>query len=126
MKKISQYPVKGKYGKYGGIFVPETLMEAVNELETAYSQARKDPKFQKELDYYLSEYVGRPTPLYHAKNLTRRMCGAKIYLKREDLAHGGAHKINNTLGQALLAKRMGKKRVIVLKQVQVNMASPLL
>jgi len=112
MKKLSQYPVNGKYGKYGGVFVPETLMAAVNELEDAYRQARKDPKFQKELDYYLSEYVGRPTPLYYAENLTRKISGAKIYLKREDLAHGGAHKINNTLGQALLAKRMGKKRVI--------------
>ncbi len=112
MRKISQYPVDGKYGKYGGRFVPETLMEAVNELEEAYRQARRDSTFQKELDYYLSEYVGRPTPLYYAENLTRKMGGAKIYLKREDLAHGGAHKINNTLGQALLAKRMGKKRVI--------------
>ena len=112
MKKISQYPVNGKYGKYGGVFVPETLMEAVNELEKAYCKARKDTKFQKELDYYLSEYVGRPTPLYYAENLTRKIGGAKIYLKREDLAHGGAHKINNTLGQALLAKQMGKKRVI--------------
>jgi len=112
MKKLSEYPVDGKYGKYGGRFVPETLMEAVNELEEAYRQARRDSTFQKELDYYLSEYVGRPTPLYYAENLTRKMGGAKIYLKREDLAHGGAHKINNTLGQALLAKRMGKKRVI--------------
>ena len=112
MKKISQYPVNGKYGKYGGVFVPETLMEAVNELEKAYLKARKDKKFQKELDYYLSEYVGRPTPLYYAENLTRKIGGAKIYLKREDLAHGGAHKINNTLGQALLAKQMGKKRII--------------
>jgi len=112
MRKISQYPVDGKYGKYGGRFVPETLMEAVNELEEAYRQARRDSTFQKELDYYLSEYVGRPTPLYYAENLTRKIGGAKIYLKREDLAHGGAHKINNTLGQALLAKRMGKKRVI--------------
>ena len=112
MNKLSQYPVNGKYGKYGGVFVPETLMDAVNELEDAYRQARKDPKFQKELDYYLSEYVGRPTPLYYAEKLTRKIGGAKIYLKREDLAHGGAHKINNTLGQALLAKRMGKKRII--------------
>jgi len=112
MKKLSQYPLDGKYGKYGGRFVPETLMAAINELEEAYAQAKKDPTFQKELDYYLSEYVGRPTPLYYAANLTRKAGGAKIYLKREDLAHGGAHKINNTLGQALLAKRMGKKRVI--------------
>jgi tryptophan synthase beta chain len=112
MKKISSYPLDGKYGKYGGCFVPETLMAAVNELEEAYLQAKKDSAFQKELAYYLSEYAGRPTSLYYAENLTKRAGGAKIYLKREDLAHGGAHKINNTLGQALLAKRMGKKRVI--------------
>jgi len=112
MKKISQYPVDGKYGKYGGRFVPETLMQAINELEEAYLRAKTDSDFQKEVDYYLAEYVGRPTPLYYAENLTWKMGGAKIYLKREDLAHGGAHKINNTLGQALLAKRMGKRRVI--------------
>jgi tryptophan synthase beta chain len=112
MKKLSSYPVDGKYGKYGGRFVPETLMAAINELEKAYEQAKKDSDFQKELEYYLSEYAGRPTPLYYAENLTKSAGGAKIYLKREDLAHGGAHKINNTLGQALLAKRMGKKRVI--------------
>jgi tryptophan synthase beta chain len=111
-KKISSYPVDGKYGKYGGRFVPEVLMEAITELEKAYKEARKDPEFQKKLDYYLAEFVGRPTPLYYAENLSRRLGGAKIYLKREDLAHGGAHKINNTLGQALLAKRMGKTRVI--------------
>jgi len=110
--KASNYPVDGKYGKYGGRFVPEVLMAAIKELEEAYEQARKDPNFQKELDYYLSEFVGRPTPLYYAENLTRKLGGAKIYLKREDLAHGGAHKINNTIGQALLAKRMGKTRVI--------------
>ncbi len=110
--KLSNYPIDGKYGKYGGRFVPEVLMAAIKELETAYNEARKDPSFQKELDYYLSEFVGRPTPLYFAENLTRKMGGSKIYLKREDLAHGGAHKINNTLGQALLAKRMGKSRVI--------------
>jgi tryptophan synthase beta chain len=109
---ISNYPVDGKFGKYGGRFVPEVLMSAIKELEEAYDQARKDPNFQKELDYYLSEFVGRPTPLYYAENLTSKLGGAKIYLKREDLAHGGAHKINNTLGQALLAKRMGKTRVI--------------
>ncbi|MEM2098775.1 MAG: tryptophan synthase subunit beta [Candidatus Bathyarchaeia archaeon] len=112
MKKLSSYPVDGKFGRYGGRFVPETLMAAVNELEEAYTQAKKDKVFQKELNYYLSEYAGRPTPLYYAENLTKKVGGAKIYLKREDLAHGGAHKINNTLGQALLAKRMGKKRVI--------------
>jgi len=110
--KITNYPVDGKYGKYGGRFVPEVLMEAIRELEEAYEQARKDPNFKKELEYYLSEFVGRPTPLYYAENLTRELGGAKIYLKREDLAHGGAHKINNTIGQALLAKRMGKTRII--------------
>jgi len=110
--KLSNYPIDGKYGKYGGRFVPEVLMEAITELEKAYSEAKADPTFQKQLDYYLAEFVGRPTPLYFAENLTRKLGGAKIYLKREDLAHGGAHKINNTLGQALLAKRMGKTRVI--------------
>ena len=110
--KLSDYPVDGKYGKYGGRFVPEVLMGAIKELEKAYEQAKKDPAFQKKLDYYLADFVGRPTPLYFAENLTHKLGGAKIYLKREDLAHGGAHKINNTLGQALLAKRMGKTRVI--------------
>lgn len=110
--KLSSYPIDGKFGKYGGRFVPEVLMSAIKELEEAYEQARKDPSFQKELEYYLSEFAGRPTPLYYTKNLTQKIGGAKIYLKREDLAHGGAHKINNTIGQALLAKRMGKKRVI--------------
>ncbi|MGA2523581.1 MAG: tryptophan synthase subunit beta [Candidatus Bathyarchaeia archaeon] len=110
--KLSDYPLDGKYGKYGGRFVPEVLMGAIKELEKAYEQAKKDPTFQKQLDYYLADFVGRPTPLYFAENLTRKLGGAKIYLKREDLAHGGAHKINNTLGQALLAKRMGKTRVI--------------
>jgi len=112
MKKLSKYPIDGKYGKYGGRFVPEVLMEAITELEAAYKAAKNDRQFQEELAYYLREYVGRPTPLYFAENLTRVVGGAKIYLKREDLAHGGAHKINNTLGQALLAKRMGKSRVI--------------
>ena len=112
MKTLSNYPIDGKFGKYGGRFVPEVLMAAISELEEAYEQAKQDPNFNKTLAYYLSEYAGRPTPLYYAENLTRKLGGAKIYLKREDLAHGGAHKINNTLGQALLAKRMGKKRVI--------------
>lgn len=112
MKKLGTYPVDGKYGKYGGRFVPEVLMAAVNELEAVYEEAKIDSCFKEELAYYLSEYAGRPTPLYFAENLTRKAGGAKIYLKREDLAHGGAHKINNTIGQALLAKRMGKKRVI--------------
>lgn len=110
--KRTKIPVRGKFGKYGGQFVPETLMTALNELEEAYKEARGDPQFHKELQYYLSEYAGRPTPLYYAENLTNLLRGAKIYLKREDLAHGGAHKINNTLGQALLAKRMKKRRVI--------------
>jgi tryptophan synthase beta chain len=112
MKELSSYPIEGKFGKYGGRFVPEVLMGAISELEEAYEQAKQDPNFCKALAYCLSEYAGRPTPLYYAENLTRKLGGAKIYLKREDLAHGGAHKINNTLGQALLAKRMGKKRVI--------------
>lgn len=106
------YPIDGKYGKYGGRFVPETLMTAIEELEKAYEKVKGDVDFKMELKQYLSEYAGRPTPLYYAENLTKRLGGPKIYLKREDLAHGGAHKINNTLGQALLAKRMGKKRVI--------------
>ncbi|MGO8805001.1 MAG: tryptophan synthase subunit beta [Candidatus Bathyarchaeia archaeon] len=110
--KLTDYPVDGKYGKYGGRFVPEVLMAAIKELEEAYTEARKDSAFQKQLDDYLFEFVGRPTPLYLAENLTHKSGGAKIYLKREDLAHGGAHKINNTIGQALLAKRMGKCRVI--------------
>ena len=112
MKKLTSYPVDGKYGKYGGRFVPETLMAAIEELEKAYEQFKDDLDFKKELEYYFSEYAGRPTPLYYAENLTKRLGGAKIFLKREDLAHVGAHKINNALGQALLAKRMGKKRVI--------------
>ena len=112
MKELSNYPIEGKFGKYGGRFVPEVLMAAITELEEAYEQAKVDSSFKKELRYYLYEYAGRPTSLYFAENLTKKVGGAKIYLKREDLAHGGAHKINNTLGQALLAKRMGKKRVI--------------
>ncbi len=112
MKKLSSYPVEGKFGKYGGRFVPEVLMKAVNELEAAYEEAKQSLSFKKELDYYLKDYAGRPTSLYYAQNLTRKVGGAKIYLKREDLAHGGAHKMNNTLGQALLAKRMGKTRLI--------------
>jgi tryptophan synthase beta chain len=112
MKKLGNYPVDGKFGKYGGRFVPEILMAAISELEEAYEHAKQDSRFNRELRYYLAEYAGRPTPLYYAENLTKKLGGAKIYLKREDLAHGGAHKINNTLGQALLAKRMGKKRVI--------------
>lgn len=107
-----KYPVDGRFGKYGGKYIPETLVPALEELEVGYEKYRKDSDFQKQLRYYLAEYAGRPTPLYFAENLTNHIGGARIYLKREDLLHGGAHKINNTLGQALLAKKMGKKRVI--------------
>ena len=103
--------VEGKFGRYGGRFVPETLMSALEELEEAYRRFKVDSAFVEELDYFLTKYAGRPTPLYHARNLSEAY-GVKVYLKREDLAHGGAHKINNTLGQALLAKRMRKPRVI--------------
>src|SRR5262245_12818007 len=109
---LSKYPLNGKYGKYGGSFIPETLVPAVRDLELAYARFSKDPEFRKQLAYYLTKYAGRPTPLYFAKNLTELAGGAKIYLKREDLLHGGAHKTNNTLGQTLLAKKMGKKRII--------------
>ncbi len=102
----------GHFGQYGGRYISETLMPAVMALEDAYLKWRKDPEFRKEFDYYLSEYVGRPTPLYFAQRLTKLVGGARIYLKREDLCHTGAHKINNTIGQILLAKRMGKTRVI--------------
>jgi tryptophan synthase beta chain len=102
----------GHFGPYGGIFVPETLMSALQELESVYAAAREDPAFQAELRLHLSEFAGRPTPLYFAERLTRHCGGAKIYLKREDLLHTGAHKINNAIGQALLARRMGKKRII--------------
>ena len=105
-------PVNGKFGKYGGKYIPETLVPAIEELELAYEKYKRDAEFQKELSYYLTNYAGRPTPLYFAKNLSDHIGGAKIYLKREDLLHGGAHKTNNALGQALLAKRMGKKRII--------------
>ena len=103
---------RGRFGDFGGQFVPETLMSALSELETAYNQVKADPAFQQELARLLTHYTGRPTPLYFAANLTRHCGGAKIYLKREDLAHTGAHKINNALGQALLAKYMGKPRII--------------
>jgi tryptophan synthase beta chain len=103
---------KGYFGGYGGRFVPETLMPALDELEKAYYASRKDKEFQKELAHLRRTYIGRPTPLYFAKRLTDLLGGAKIYLKREDLAHTGAHKINNALGQALLAKKMGKKRLV--------------
>lgn len=103
---------RGHFGIYGGRYVSETLMPALLDLERAYLETKNDPAFKEELDYYLKEYVGRPTPLYFAERLTKKLGGAKVYLKREDLAHTGAHKINNTLGQALLASRMGKMRVI--------------
>ncbi len=102
----------GHFGLYGGKFVPETLMSALQELQEAYLQAQQDPSFQKRLAYLLHHYAGRPTALYEAESLTRHVGGARIYLKREDLAHTGAHKINNALGQALLAVRMGKRRII--------------
>ena len=103
---------KGHFGEYGGRYVAETLMPALLELETAYREAQQDPAFRRELDGYLADYVGRPSPLYFARRLTEYCGGARIYLKREDLNHTGAHKVNNTVGQALLAKRMGKPRLI--------------
>ncbi|MFO0730303.1 MAG: tryptophan synthase subunit beta [Nitrospiraceae bacterium] len=102
----------GRFGQYGGRYVPETLMPALLELDAVYEKARRDKRFQVEFKHYLKEYVGRPTPLYFAQRLTKRLGGAKIYLKREDLCHTGAHKINNAIGQALLAKRMNKPRLI--------------
>ena len=103
---------KGHFGIFGGKFVPETLMKELEEVEKAYASSCRDRDFQQELAYYLKEYAGRPTPLYLAKNLSKALGRGKIYLKREDLAHTGSHKINNALGQALLTKRMGKKRVV--------------
>ncbi len=103
---------RGRFGQYGGRYVPETLMPALLELDAVYEKARRDTRFQAEFKHYLTEYVGRPTPLYFAQRLTKRLGGAKIYLKREDLCHTGAHKINNAIGQALLAKRMHKPRLI--------------
>ena len=103
---------KGHFGDYGGRYVPETLMPALLELEKAYDHYRHDREFKQEFEYYLRQYVGRPNPLYFAEKLTKKLGGARIYLKREDLNHTGAHKINNTIGQGLLARRMGKKRVI--------------
>jgi len=108
---VDKFPSKGKFDHFGGQFVPETLMPALEDLERAYTKLKDDPKFKRELDYYLREYAGRPTPLYLAENLSKQV-GMKVYLKREDLAHTGAHKINNTMGQALLARYMGKTRVI--------------
>ncbi|WP_457627288.1 tryptophan synthase subunit beta [Oceanithermus sp.] len=112
---IPDYPMpdaRGRFGPYGGRYVPETLIPALEELEHAWNGLRGDPDFLAEFDAYLRDYAGRPSPLYFAENLTRAWGGARVYLKREDLNHTGAHKINNTLGQALIARRMGKKRVI--------------
>ena len=103
---------KGMFGIYGGRFVAETLMPLVLELEQAYKDAKADPAFQVELDDFLEHYVGRPSPLYFAERLTEHLGGAKIYMKRDELNHTGAHKINNVMGQILLARRMGKKRII--------------
>ncbi|MFN3396203.1 MAG: tryptophan synthase subunit beta [Thermodesulfovibrionales bacterium] len=113
MKDLKRLPdKKGYFGKFGGRFVPETLIPALIELEKAYDKSRRDRVFQKELSYLQRTYIGRPTPLYFARRFSEYLGGAKVYLKREDLAHTGAHKINNALGQALLAREMGKKRVI--------------
>jgi tryptophan synthase beta chain len=115
MRKKTSAPMPdatGHFGPYGGRFVPETLMHPLQELENEYLRAQKDPKFKREFEYYLREFCGRPTPLYFAERLTRELGGAKIYLKREDLLHTGAHKINNAIGQILLARRMGKTRII--------------
>src|SRR5207302_10572355 len=105
-------PTPGRFGAYGGRYVPETLMAALEQLEREYAKARRDKKFHDEFQRLLKEYAGRPTPLFCARHLTSQLGGAKIYLKREDLLHTGAHKINNCLGQALLAQRMGKHRII--------------
>ena len=113
MSSLQEVPdAKGRFGPYGGRYVPETLMHPLMELEEEYTRAQADPKFQDELDYYLREFCGRPTPLYFAERLTKELNGARVYLKREDLLHTGAHKINNAMGQILLAKRMGKTRII--------------
>src|SRR5438270_11970972 len=113
MPALQQLPdAHGHFGPYGGMFVPETLMTALNELTSEYLRARDDDEFHAELDALLRDFAGRPTPLYFAERLTTKLGGAKIYLKREDLLHTGAHKINNALGQILLAQRMGKRRII--------------
>src|SRR6185312_7910035 len=109
---ISQPDARGHFGPYGGRYVPEVLMSPLEELENTYLEAKKDPAFHAELEFLLTQYAGRPTPLYPARRLSEQLGGAKIYIKREDLLHTGAHKINNCLGQALLAKRMGKRRII--------------
>lgn len=110
--RVSLPDAQGHFGAYGGRFVPETLMHPLKELEDEYFRSQHDPEFQNELQYYLREFCGRPTPLYYAERLTRELGGPKIYLKREDLLHTGAHKINNAMGQILLARRMGKTRII--------------
>jgi tryptophan synthase beta chain len=113
MSAIESLPdTRGHFGPYGGMFVPETLMSALNDLAAEYEHAKSDPTFQDELSTLLRDFAGRPTPLYFAERLTKKLGGAKIYLKREDLLHTGAHKINNALGQILLAQRMGKRRII--------------
>ena len=109
---ISQADERGYFGNYGGVFIAETLMEPVSELRKAYKHYRDDPDFKAEFEWEMRHFVGRPNPLYHARRLSDHLGGAQIYLKREDLNHTGAHKINNTVGQALLAQRMGKKRII--------------
>ena len=112
MKMYDLPDERGHFGQYGGVFVSETLIHALDELTRAYERFRKDPEFIAEFEYELKHYVGRPTPVYHAKRWSLLLGGAQVYIKREDLNHTGAHKINNTVGQALLAKRMGKPRVI--------------
>ena len=112
MTDFSSYPHDGKFGEFGGQYVPEILMSALETLEKNYLELRSDSTFQSDLTTLLNEYAGRPTPLYYAKNLTKKLGGPKIYLKREDFLHGGAHKINNTLGQALFAKKTGKNKII--------------
>ncbi|MGE5130414.1 MAG: tryptophan synthase subunit beta [Sphingomonadaceae bacterium] len=112
MQMVELPDARGHFGPYGGVFVAETLMHALDDLRAAYERARGDEEFQSELRYELKHYVGRPSPVYHAKRLSQKYGGAQIFLKREDLNHTGAHKINNTVGQALLARRMGKPRVI--------------
>src|SRR6202045_2255094 len=113
MSAIESLPdARGHFGPYGGMFVPETLMAALHDLAVEYERAKKDPVFQNELSILLRDFAGRPTPLYFAERFTKELGGPKIYLKREDLLHTGAHKINNALGQILLAQRMGKRRII--------------
>ena len=110
--QVLKYPKNGKFGEFGVKYIPETLVPALEELEENYLKFKNNKEFKKEFNYYLKVYAGRPTPLYYAKNLSEKIGGGKIFLKREDLLHGGAHKINNTIGQALLAKKMKKKRII--------------